>query len=478
MEGVPIYATPGDLPSEAVIGTVVSVVSDKTIRQWDGAVWQVVGGAGAIASVGDTNSIDLTVTLGTLTADLKLSAAAATAGSTIVNLDIQADGLRAQIANSAIQSLVSVTDTDSIDLTYTSGAISGVLKLSSNAADANNTIVALDVESTGVVGLRAQIPNASVRGLISATAPVAYNNTTGVISMPVATSGADGYLSSADWTTFNSKVSTTRAINTTAPLTGGGNLSADRTLAIAASTNAVDGYLTAADHTTFAAKVGPTRAINTTAPITGGGDLSADRTLAMAAATGAVDGYLTAANFTIFNGKQAAITVGAIGAGDANGLTLVTGTLTLHVGTATQPGAVSTAAQVFAGAKTFNANIIKTNDTTNASFVADVTPSTTGATATNGQTAVGSFDTDYMLFMIEIGTERNAILCQADYTSANISFISDKGNYGLLTDAGTGIYVSKSATSANIFIKNRMGASRVIRIKAIGSAFTSTTAWA
>ncbi len=49
-------------------------------------------------------------------------------------------------------------------------------------------------------------------------------------------------------------VPTSRTISTTAPITGGGDLSANRTFAIAASTNSVDGYLTAADHTTFAAK--------------------------------------------------------------------------------------------------------------------------------------------------------------------------------------------------------------------------------
>jgi hypothetical protein len=49
-------------------------------------------------------------------------------------------------------------------------------------------------------------------------------------------------------------VATTRSIGTTAPLTGGGDLSADRTIAIAKSTASVDGYLAATDFTTFAAK--------------------------------------------------------------------------------------------------------------------------------------------------------------------------------------------------------------------------------
>ncbi|RYZ69996.1 MAG: hypothetical protein EOP09_06755, partial [Proteobacteria bacterium] len=43
------------------------------------------------------------------------------------------------------------------------------------------------------------------RGSVSATAPVAYNNTTGVISMGAATSVSNGYLSSGDWISFNAK---------------------------------------------------------------------------------------------------------------------------------------------------------------------------------------------------------------------------------------------------------------------------------
>ena len=68
--------------------------------------------------------------------------------------------------------------------------------------------------------------------------------------------------------TGQTPVGVTRAINTTAPITGGGDLSADRTLALTTSP-------------TGQTPVGVTRAINTTAPVTGGGDLSADRTIAV-----------------------------------------------------------------------------------------------------------------------------------------------------------------------------------------------------
>ena len=148
-------------------------------------------------SVTDSNSIDLTYSGGAMSGDVLLSAAAADAGSTKVNLDIQSGvnkGIRAQIANSAIQAAVSVTDTNSVDMTYTAGALSSDVRLSSNVADAGYTIVGLSTQSTGVVGLRAQIQNTAVYGLFSATAPVQYSNTTGAFSFDTATTTLTAYL--------------------------------------------------------------------------------------------------------------------------------------------------------------------------------------------------------------------------------------------------------------------------------------------
>jgi len=56
------------------------------------------------------------------------------------------------------------------------------------------------------------IPNYTLAGLggiglsgLSATAPLSYNNSTGSFSIPAATSSANGYVTSTDWTTFNNK---------------------------------------------------------------------------------------------------------------------------------------------------------------------------------------------------------------------------------------------------------------------------------
>jgi hypothetical protein len=97
----------------------------------------------------------------------------------------------------------------------------------------------------------------------------------------------------------------TRQVATTAPLTGGGDLSADRTLGISNFTgdsgsggaagavpapgagDASGGkYLKADGSWAVPPGVPTSRKINTAAPLTGGGDLSADRTLAISAFTG------------------------------------------------------------------------------------------------------------------------------------------------------------------------------------------------
>lgn len=71
-----------------------------------------------------------------------------------------------------------------------------------------------------------------------------------------------------------------------------------------------------------------TRTISTTAPLTGGGDLSANRTLAMPAAESGVSGYLTAADWSTFNAKQQALT----GLADVPGMSSISGLLKVASG--------------------------------------------------------------------------------------------------------------------------------------------------
>ena len=80
-------------------------------------------------------------------------------------------------------------------------------------------------------------------------------------------------------------------------------------LKAASATTAADFAASAAsgiatrDITAWNAKVGPTRTIGTTAPLTGGGALSADLTLSLAQASGSADGFLSSGDWTTFNSK-------------------------------------------------------------------------------------------------------------------------------------------------------------------------------
>jgi hypothetical protein len=91
--------------------------------------------------------------------------------------------------------------------------------------------------------------------------PLSINNNTTVpeISMAAASGSVNGYLSSTDWTTFNNKqaalgftpANSTITIATTAPLQGGGNLTANRTLSITQASGSLNGFLSSTDWTTF-----------------------------------------------------------------------------------------------------------------------------------------------------------------------------------------------------------------------------------
>lgn len=113
-----------------------------------------------------------------------------------------------------------------------SGSGSG-LSTSSPLASSN-----LLVYSTAGAGSAYGVATGTVSGAggVTVTAGQSIIGTGLTITCTAASAGATGCLSSTDWSTFNSKVSTTRAINTTYPLQGGGDLSADRTLTIAFGT--------------------------------------------------------------------------------------------------------------------------------------------------------------------------------------------------------------------------------------------------
>jgi len=169
LDGVPIVPSPPSADYIAADGWVVFALSVRQFYAYNLAlgVWQPAGGGIIVA---DTDSIDLTDTAGTLTADVRISADAASIGNVKATITVQSGaspGLLAVVSESDIRALFSATDSDSIDLTYTSGDTTADVRLSANAADAGKTLVDLNIETSVSKGLRAQIANSSIQGAIT-----------------------------------------------------------------------------------------------------------------------------------------------------------------------------------------------------------------------------------------------------------------------------------------------------------------------
>jgi len=88
------------------------------------------------------------------------------------------------------------------------------------------------------------------------------------------------------------------------------------------ATSGVEAILNKPTIPSIAGLVPDTRTISTTAPLSGGGDLTANRTLSIPQATTSVDGYLSATDWTTFNSKQAALVSGT-NIKTVNGTTLI-----------------------------------------------------------------------------------------------------------------------------------------------------------
>lgn len=132
-----------------------------------------------------------------------------------------------------------------------------------NKADTNLQNLSFSGSNGNVLTLVAGVPAwaalpASGVTAVTASSPLASSGgTTPNITIQVANASQNGYLSSTDWSTFNSKEN---ALTFSAPLSRAVN-----TVSIPVATSLVDGYLSAADWSTFNSKM--------TNPMTTAGDI-------------------------------------------------------------------------------------------------------------------------------------------------------------------------------------------------------------
>jgi len=153
----------------------------------------------------------------------------------------------------------------------------GKLSVSNLSGQGNrNVIVSPDgtlMSGSGDIGTVAQV---------SASLPLSVTNSTStpLISISQSNSSSSGFLSASDWNTFNNKQNLLPNANTS-----------------------TSGILSNSDWNTFNNKLSPSTALNTIAPLTGGGTLGSPLTLSMLQANTSTNGYLSSTDWNTFNNK-------------------------------------------------------------------------------------------------------------------------------------------------------------------------------
>ena len=214
-----------------------------------------------------------------------------TSGNTAVNNIILTGNLSAN--NAAL-----LTSTISTSLT-----VLGTLRDGLSSVGTNNQVL-----SSNVTGVRwVNLP------VYSATSPLLYNSGTGVFSIQQANASQNGYLSSADWITFDGKqtaISLTTTGNSGAStlvgatinvpnytLSGLGGVPLTRTLTI----NGVTYNLSADRSWTLATGVS---SVSATTPLFSTGGVNPD--ISIQQSSSSLDGYLSSTDWLTFNSKQPA----------------------------------------------------------------------------------------------------------------------------------------------------------------------------
>ncbi len=236
---------------------------------------------------------------GTATLPTQASSAVATpvSGKVVVFADTDADALGVLAVKRSDGSVASVVESVGVTAPITStGGATPTIGISAATDSLPGSMSAADKTKLDSVTAGAAVASVSV------TAPVTNSGTSTAPNINVTTSPGSA----------SAVVGTGRNVNTTAPLTGGGTLASDLTLAISAATDSNAGSMSAADKTkldgiTSGAAVA---SVGATLPITSTGGTTP--TIAINAATDTTAGSMSASDKTKLDGMTAGAAVASV----------------------------------------------------------------------------------------------------------------------------------------------------------------------
>ncbi len=125
-----------------------------------------------------------------------------------------------------------------------------------------------------------------------------------------------------------------------------------------------------------------------------------------------------------------------------------------------------------------NLPIKRRNNSTNASYIdGSITALSAFASSSDGTSSSASYTGSNAIEIVIALDSGECLKLATSYAESGISALSDISNIFLTSDSGTGIYVSKSSSSATVTVKNRMGSTKLIEIKSLTNIQSSVTAW-
>jgi len=236
---------------------------------------------------------------GTATLPTQASSAVATpvSGKVVVFADTDADALGVLAVKRSDGSVASVVESVGVTAPITStGGATPTIGISAATDSLPGSMSAADKTKLDSMTAGAAVASVGV------TAPVTNSGTSTAPNINVTTSPGSA----------SAVVGTGRNVNTTAPLTGGGTLASDLTLAISAATDSNAGSMSAADKTkldgiTSGAAVA---SVGATLPITSTGGTTP--TIAINAATDTTAGSMSASDKTKLDGMTAGAAVASV----------------------------------------------------------------------------------------------------------------------------------------------------------------------
>ena len=261
----------------------------------------------------------------------------------------------ALISGTNIKTVNSISLLGSGDVSVGVTSITGTLPISSSGG--STPIISITQSSNvsnGYLSSADWITFNSKENALTFSSPL--SRSTNTISIPAATVSVNGYLTSTDWATFNSKqglLSITSLTNTgtdgititngTGAVIGPSPVTIDQQVANASQ----NGYLSKTDWAAFNGKgYGTVTSVTGTSPIASSGGATPNITILQS--SGTINGYLSSTDWTTFNNKGTGTVTSVGGTGTVSGLSLsgsvtTTGNLTLGGALSLTSGDVTTA---------------------------------------------------------------------------------------------------------------------------------------